>query len=94
MKWIENITVYSTENINRKKIIEFISQFTHAESYESPKKITIYRHSKLENELVILIYWESEKSNIYKSTLGLRIAEAMAKFGIINHYKWVEEKSF
>lgn len=94
MRWIENITVYSTANINRKKIIEFLSQFTHAESYESPEKITIYRHFKLENELVVLIYWESEKSTKCKSTLGLRMAEAMAKFGIINHYGWVEEVSF
>lgn len=94
MRWIENITIYSAANIQNKKIIRLLAQFSHDESYESPEKITIYRHSKLKNELVILIYWESEKVTTDKSTLGLRIAETLKELGMINHYVWVEERSF
>ena len=93
MKWIEIITIYSAPGVRNKKIIGLLAKFTHQESKPSLKKITIYRHSKLENELSIMIYWESEKANADKSTLGLRIAEIVKEFGMINHYEWVEEKS-
>jgi hypothetical protein len=94
MRWIENITIYSAAGVRNNKIIGLLTQFSHDESLPSPEKITIYKHSKLENELGIMIYWESEKATTDKSTLGLRIAEILKEFGMINHYVWVEEKSF
>ena len=94
MRWIENITIYSAASIRNKKSIRLLTQFTHDESFPSPEKMTIYRHSKLKNELGIMIYWESEKAITDKSTLGLQIAEILKEFGMINHYVWVEEKSF
>ena len=94
MRWIENITIYSATGVRNNKIIQLLAQFTHDESFPSPEKITIYRHSKLENELGVMIYWESENGNTDISTLGLRIADMLKEFGMINHYVWVEEKSF
>ena len=94
MRWIENITIYSTASIQNKKIIRLLTQFTYDESYPSPERIAIYRHSKLKNELVILIYWESDSATTNKSTLGLRLAETFKEFGMINHYVWLEGKLF
>jgi hypothetical protein len=94
MRWIENITIYSAASTRNKKIVRLLAQFTHDESFPRPEKITIYKHSKLKNELGVMIYWESEKAMTDKSTLGLRIAEILKEFGMINHYVWVEEKSF
>ena len=94
MRWIENITIYAAANIQNIKVIELLTQFTHDESNPSPEKISIYRHSRLSKQMVILIHWESERPARDKSTLGLRIVETLKDFGMISHFAWVEEKSF
>jgi len=94
MKWMESITICSGEIIQHEKVVGLLVQLEKLPSDEGLKKIRIFRHHRLDNEWGVQIDWESEKANTDKSTLGLQIAETLKEFGLINHYVWVEEKSF
>jgi hypothetical protein len=91
---MESITICSEEIIQHEKVVGLLVQLQKLPSDEGLKKIRIFRHHRLDNEWGVQIDWESEKANTDKSTLGLRIAESLKAFGMINHYVWVEEKSF
>ena len=51
-----------------------------------------YRHAVLETDVSVHLYWNSEMPETNGSGLGLRLAQALKEFGLIDHSVWVEEK--
>jgi len=50
-----------------------------------------FRHAALETDLSIHFHWDSEMPEPNGSALGLRLAQALKAFGLIDHSVWVEE---
>jgi hypothetical protein len=50
-----------------------------------------YRHAVLETDVSVHLYWNSEMPETNGSGLGLRLAQALKEFGLIDHSVWVEE---
>jgi hypothetical protein len=50
-----------------------------------------YRHAALETDLSVHLHWDSEPPEPNGSALGLRLAQALKEFGLIDHSVWVEE---
>ena len=51
-----------------------------------------YRHAALETDLSVHLHWDSEIPEPSGSALGLRLAQALKEFGLVDHSIWVEEK--
>jgi len=57
-------------------------------------RIKIYRHAVLDSDLSVHLHWKSEGPPQDKSTLGLRLAQALQEFGLIDHSLWIEGKDY
>jgi hypothetical protein len=94
MRWVEIITLRSPMNINRQFVDELLKEVRESDSStDTPKHlvgIKIYRHSVVESDLSIHIYWKSESGSRHKSALGLRLSHALRNLGLLNHSLWVE----
>lgn len=94
MKWIEIISLRCPGNIDTRFIDELLKGVGESDSPTNMEKqlvdIKVYRHSMVETDLSIHIYWESEAGNHYKSSLGLRIFAALRSMGLLNHSVWIE----
>jgi hypothetical protein len=55
-------------------------------------EINIYRHAALESDLSVLLHWESVRPEQNGSSLGLRLAQALKEFGLIDHSIWIEQE--
>jgi hypothetical protein len=97
MKWVEIITLRSPSKINGQFIDELLKGVDESDSpTDTPKQlvgIIIYRHSAVETDLSIHIFWESEKENQDKSPLGLRFYSALRPLGLLNHSVWIERSA-
>jgi len=94
MKWVEIITLRSPTKINKQFVDELLKEVAESDSpTDAPKhliEIKIYRHSVVETDLSIHIYWKSEPGSQNKSPLGLRFSSALRDLGLLNHSVWVE----
>jgi len=55
-------------------------------------EIKIYRHAALESDLSVLLHWESARPEQNGSSLGLRLAQALKEFGLVDHSIWIEKE--
>ena len=94
MNWVEIITLRSPGNINRELVDELLKGVDDSDAAtDTPKhlvEIKIYRHSVVESDLSIHIYWKSEPGSQDRSPLGLRFSSALKPLGLLNHSVWVE----
>ena len=94
MKWVEIISLRCAGNIETRFIDELLKGVSESDSpTDTPTQlveIKIYRHSVVETDLSIHIYWKSEPRSQSKSSLGLRLSSALKNLGLLNHSVWVE----
>lgn len=93
MKWVEIISLRCLTNIDALFVDELLKGISETDSAtDTPEhlvEIRVYRHSIVENDLSIHIYWESEPGGQDKSPLGLRFSSALRDLGLVNHSLWV-----
>ena len=94
MKWVEIITLRSPAKVNTQFVDDLLREIGKFDGpSDTPKhlaEIRIYRHSVVETDLSIHIYWKSEPGSQNKSPLGLRFSSALRNLGLLNHSVWVE----
>jgi hypothetical protein len=90
MKWLEVIKLRSAGKDSRllKELLMSIEKISQSGLIE----IKIYRHATLESDLSVLLHWESEGPELNGSGLGLRLAQALKDFGLIDHSIWIEQE--
>jgi hypothetical protein len=91
VKWIEVIKLRSAGN--RERLLEVLRPMTKSARNGGLVEMKIYRHAALETDLSVHLYWESERPDENGSNLGLRIAQALKDFGLIDHSVWIEGKN-
>ena len=90
MKWVEIITLRSLANINAQFVGELLNEVGQSEKPRHLVEIRIYRHSIVETDLSIHIYWNSKPGSQDKSPLGLKFSYALKDLGLLNHSVWLE----
>ena len=94
MKWVEIITLRSAVNIDTLLIDELLKGISESDSAtDTPEHLVdmrVYRHSIVETDLSIHIYWQAEAGSQDKSSLGLRFSYALKDMGLLNHSVWLE----
>ena len=90
MKWLEVIKLRSAGgNLGLlEELLLTISGSNQSELVE----IKTYRHAVLETDLSVHLHWNSEMPEPNGSALGLRLAQALKEFGLVDHSVWVDNK--
>ena len=90
MKWLEVIKLRSAGKGSGllEELLLSINKF----SQTGPVEMKIYRHAALELDLSVHLHWESERPERNGSDPGLRLAQALKEFGLVDHSIWIEEK--
>jgi hypothetical protein len=55
-------------------------------------KMKTYHHAALGTDWSVHLHWESGRPEKNGSALGLRLAQALKEFGLIDHSIWIEEE--
>jgi hypothetical protein len=90
MKWLEIIKLRTAEKSSGvlEKIFLPGDEFVQSGLI----KIAFYRHDVLESDLSIHLQWDSKQPSKNGSSLGLRFAQALKDFGLIDHSIWIEKE--
>ncbi len=90
MKWLEIIKLRSVGRDSEllKELLLSIDKFNQSGLVE----MKTYHHAVLETDLSVHLHWESERPEQNGSSLGLRLAQALKEFGLIDRSIWIEEE--
>jgi hypothetical protein len=91
MKWLEVIKLRSAGN-GEKIMEEFLRPTAKFGQNRGLMEMRTYRHAALETDLSVHLHWESVRPEQGGSALGLRLAQALREFGLIDHSIWIEEE--
>jgi len=89
MKWIEIIKVRTAG-----KVPESLNGLLSGLLKNSPPGLTearLYRHASWETDWTLQLYWESTQFEENGTALGLRLAQTLTEFGLVDHSVWIEE---
>ncbi|MGD0918389.1 MAG: hypothetical protein ABSB22_18215 [Thermodesulfobacteriota bacterium] len=89
MKWLEVIKLRSAGK-GSGLLEEFLLSINKL-SQSGLVEMKTYHHAALETDLSVHLLWESEQPEQNGSSLGLRLAQALKEFGLVDHSIWVEE---
>ena len=91
MKWLEIIKLRSA-GIEEGLLEEFLRSLVTSGQSRELAEIKTYRHAALENDLSVHLHWESDRPEQNGTSLGLRLAQTLREFGLVDHSIWVEEE--
>ena len=89
MKWVELIKLRSAGG-SKKEINELSELVNNVLKINDGVEINLYAHSVLIGDLFIQISWESSRTSIQGSQVGLGLAQAFKKFGLVDHSCWIK----
>jgi hypothetical protein len=90
MNWLEVIKLRSAEKDSRL-LNELFRSMSKADQ-KGLVTINTYRHAALDRDFSVHLHWESNQLEPHGSALGLRLAQTLKEFGLIDHSVWIEEK--
>ena len=90
MNWLEVIKLRSAEK-GSGMLDELFISISKADQ-RGLVKIRTYRHAALDRDFSVHLYWKSKQPEPNGSALGLRLAQTLKEFGLIDHSVWIEEK--
>ena len=90
MNWVEIVRLRSLErDISLKELWQEPAE---GHGRKGLVEVRAYRHAALETDQSFHLLWMSEGSACTESDLGLRLAEALRSFGLVDHSLWIEEE--
>ncbi len=92
MNWIEIITLRSNGNVQESLVRELLKPVPGDEN-NGLTTMKVYRNAWINTDLSIHLHWKSIKAEQQGSAMGVRLAQILREFGLVNHSAWVEEKS-
>ncbi len=90
MKWLEIIhlrTIHPQFETVLKDLSEPIKSI---ENDRTLSALKIYRHPRLDTEVMIHLHWKGREPAPLESALGLHLANLPDEYGTANHSVWVE----
>ncbi len=70
-----------------EKLAEFVRAAV--EDAADPPEVRIYRHARVEGDLLIHLHRQGPNEGIEASQLGVRLASALRVHGLVDHSVWV-----
>lgn len=87
MKWLEIIKLRSSGG-SSGLLEEFLLSLS-GSNQRGVVEMKTFRHAALETDLSVHLHWNSEMPAPDGSVLGLRLAQALKEFGLVDHSVWL-----
>jgi hypothetical protein len=91
MKWLETITLRCAGSREKREVMDLLQKIRVLEETAGSVDVEVYQSALVESDVSIHIHGSSEWIGQGKSSLGLRLAQALGDFGLISHSVWVHE---
>ncbi len=95
MKWLEIINVQTADDAEKEiqdQVDKLIDQLSTESINDGLRKLKFYFNCSVKGNLLIHMYWETNKPEKLGSLLGLSLASALRKFGLANHNILLERR--
>jgi hypothetical protein len=93
MNWIEIVTLRSSNgNVQEELIRELMKPVATGDESKGLIAMKIYLNARINGDVSIHLQWRSIKIEQQGSSIGLRLAETLKEFGLVNHSAWVEKR--
>ncbi|RJR48846.1 MAG: hypothetical protein C4576_07770 [Desulfobacteraceae bacterium] len=89
MKCVEIITLRSLARADIESLDEFLRQIS--KSKIGFPDIRVYRHSMVETDFSIHIYWETNGQHPKGTAFGQQLIYGLKDLGLLTHSVWVEK---
>lgn len=89
MKWMEIIKLRSAQEVSEP--LKACSSTIAGEDQHGLIAVRVYRHALWETDWSLCLLWESEELEKNGSALGLRLAQALKEFGLVDHSVWTQD---
>jgi len=93
MKCVEVITLRSLVKANIESMDELLRQVFKSKISGVTPDVSIYRHSMLETDFSIHIYWETKEQHTKGTPLGQQLTSGLEGLGLLTHSVWVEKSA-
>ena len=90
MKWLEIIHLRTNNRYLKTFLRDFAGPISDTEADKDLVAVRIYRHPRLDTDLIIHMHWKGETSQARESTVGLQLERLLNDYGATSHSIWVE----
>ncbi len=92
MKWIEIITLRSSNKVHESLVSELLKHPVENDGNNRLISMDTYRNAWINTDMSVHLHWKSTSTGQLGSAMGLRLARALKEYGLVNHSVWVEER--
>ena len=90
MKWLEVIKLRSSGK--NSATLDGLLMSIGKVAQRGLVEMKTYRHAALATDWSVHLYWKPDRPEQDGTALGLRLAQALKEFGLVDHSVWIEEK--
>jgi hypothetical protein len=91
MKWLEIVRLRAG-GLSDGSLEEILVRIARIKPVTEIVEIRSYRHSEIENDASVHIFWESPRCESDGSNIGHEISDGFKNFGLVDHSVWVEHR--
>ncbi len=88
MKWLEIIELRTANRITRELKRSFDELISGVKQEHDSPKISVFTNFSVDGDFSIHLTHNQKEPNAGGSVLGIRIADALRAFGMVNHQIW------
>jgi hypothetical protein len=95
MKWLETIKLQSAsgmESITERQLLGLANEVRNCPDYRGPVEAMVYNHASVPGYFAIRLFWSTGAPLVQGSSLGMRIAQTLKTFGLVDHSVWIEKE--
>jgi hypothetical protein len=95
MKWLETIKLQSAngmESIIDQRLLGLANEVRNSHDHRGSLEVMVYNHASVPGCFAIRLFWSSGPLLVQGSPLGIRIAQTLKSFGLVDHSIWIEKE--
>ena len=93
MKWLEIIRLRTEgiEGLPKDMHAELAQQLKQCPESQELKKVNLYAHTSVPNDLMISMTWDTPDARPWGSELGKSLSRELRQYGLTDHSVWIEK---
>jgi hypothetical protein len=88
MKRLEIVSVRTSGNFEQQAYV-YIRTFCREAKEPLLSGASLYINAAVPGDLAVILAWQAESSTEQKTDVGLRLADALKRFGLVDHVFWI-----
>ena len=93
MRWLEIIELRTVNGSQQEFKYQLKNMLENFQDTAADLTVDVYNRIGLESDLSIHLMHHTDKTDISRSPEGMQLADALKKFGLVNHSIWIDRLS-